>query len=130
MQTRLLDSYYGSDTVMLTELALIGRFKTIDEVQFLRRIHPGSSFYLTRGDQQEFAAPGQRRAPPGRLFLSLECARAVMRAKELTVRQKAGCLAIIAARASRVVRNRVGREVRKVIPPFSKALGRKHVADG
>lgn len=112
LKTRLFEPYYGSDTVMLAELALMGRFKTIDEVLFLRRIHRESSYFLTAEEQQEFAAPGQKRRAPGRLSLSLAYGRAVMRVDGLRPDQRLRCLATIAGRAAHALRLRLGRAVK------------------
>jgi glycosyltransferase involved in cell wall biosynthesis len=117
LKTRLFEPYYGSDTVMLAELALMGRFKTIDEVLFLRRIHRESSFYLTAEEQQEFAAPGQRRRAPGRLSLSLAYGRAVLHVDGLRPDQRLRCLATIAGRAAYALRNRVGRAIKDLARP-------------
>lgn len=64
---------YGSEKVLMAELALRGRFHDIDEVLFYERVHAASaSARATAADQQEFAAPsraGGRVAPRLRLLV-------------------------------------------------------------
>ena len=42
-QTRLLPNFAGSDRAMLTELALLGRFRSVSERLFLKRFYAGGS---------------------------------------------------------------------------------------
>lgn len=111
LKTRLFEPYYGSDTVLLSELALRGRFKTLDDVLFLRRIHRESSFYLTPEQQQEYAAPGQKRRAISRMTLSNAYARAVLHAESLTPLQRIRCLMTIAGRTVHGMGARIRRKV-------------------
>lgn len=104
LETPLFEPYYGSDTVLLAELALMGRFKTIDETLFFRRIHEGGTSHLTAEEQQEFAAPGLNRKTPGRLALSRAYVRAVMRVEGLRPDQRLRCLVPIARRTLQAMR--------------------------
>lgn len=47
LQTRLQQDFYGTDKVLLGELALVGRFGYADERLFLRRCHPQTSTRVT-----------------------------------------------------------------------------------
>ncbi|MFT5049982.1 MAG: glycosyltransferase involved in cell wall biosynthesis [Chlamydiales bacterium] len=42
-KTRLIDTFSGSDFVLLTELAMLGKFREIPDYLFFRRSHPKSS---------------------------------------------------------------------------------------
>ncbi|MHC4993042.1 MAG: glycosyltransferase family 2 protein, partial [Planctomycetota bacterium] len=44
-RTRLIDRFHSSDVVLLTELALQGRFWEVHEPLFLRRLHPEMSMW-------------------------------------------------------------------------------------
>src|SRR6187200_165495 len=46
-RTSLHGSYYGSDKVLLAELALLGRIETLAEPLFIKRFHKDTSYYLT-----------------------------------------------------------------------------------
>lgn len=46
-RTHLQENYYGTDTVMLTELALLGRFYVLREKLFMNRRHPDQSYFIT-----------------------------------------------------------------------------------
>jgi hypothetical protein len=89
---------YGSEKVLMAELALRGRYHDIDDVLFYERVHPQSASALgTVSAQQEFAAAsseGGRLAP--RLGLLAGYVGAVRRAP-LPAGEKARCgLAILA----------------------------------
>lgn len=43
VQTRLIDTFIASDYVLMTELAILGRFKKVEEQLLLRRQHPEAS---------------------------------------------------------------------------------------
>lgn len=43
LQTRLMQAFYGTDKVLLAELALTGRFGLVDEPLWKRRCHPDTS---------------------------------------------------------------------------------------
>lgn len=51
-KTRLIDSFVGSDFVLLGELALYGSFYQIPEILFTHREHSGRSTKATRGPEE------------------------------------------------------------------------------
>jgi glycosyltransferase involved in cell wall biosynthesis len=50
-RTRLIDSYFGSDRVLLAHLALLGRFARLDAPLIFNRTHPGQSSSLSRRER-------------------------------------------------------------------------------
>ena len=65
-QTGLHSAYYGSDHVLLAELALLGRLVEIPEPLFRRRHHAGSSFRSLRTAARDAPSSqgGERAAAP------------------------------------------------------------------
>ena len=60
-KTRLIGNYIGSDTCLLAELSLLGRFYEIPDYLFYRRFHAGSSSYRKDVESQlEFFDPSLR----------------------------------------------------------------------
>ncbi|KAB2913850.1 MAG: glycosyltransferase [Hyphomicrobiaceae bacterium] len=112
LKTHLFEPYYGSDTVVLAELALMGRFKTIDETLFFRRIHQGGTFYLSPEEQQEHVAPGTNKHAPRRLAISKAYARAVMHVEGLTLEQRLRCLSSIAGRTAFSLKHRIWKRLK------------------
>jgi glycosyltransferase involved in cell wall biosynthesis len=53
-RTSLIGPYYGSDKVLLAELALLGRFEHIAEPLFRRRCHPRQSGYKNTREREEW----------------------------------------------------------------------------
>jgi glycosyltransferase involved in cell wall biosynthesis len=71
-KTRLIGNYIGSDTCLLAELSLYGKFFQIPECLFFRRIHPGN-MYMKRNMPEwlEFFDPklaGKMAMPRWRMF--------------------------------------------------------------
>ena len=64
MKTGLFRSYYGSDKVILAELALLGRFRHIQEPLFLKRVHTGISFFMTQKQKQAWVGMKTLKFPP------------------------------------------------------------------
>jgi glycosyltransferase involved in cell wall biosynthesis len=80
-RTRLIDSFYAADYVLLAELALLGEIWEIPEVLFQRRIHPAVSTAVNR-TSEEFRAwfdSSKRVGRNPRVRLSLEYARSINR---------------------------------------------------
>jgi glycosyltransferase involved in cell wall biosynthesis len=95
-RTRLIDRFHSSDVVLLTELALQGRFWTVREPLFLRRLHPGISMW--NKTPEEVAAWFDPEAPPrvvlrhNRLFA--EQVRSIMGAELATI-ERGRCLLVM-----------------------------------
>lgn len=75
-RTHLHGSYYEADRVLLAELALLGRFRQLDEPLFLKRCHGGVSVLKTFREQALMIDPATRPGPPG-LRLRMGYARAL-----------------------------------------------------
>ncbi len=93
-RTRLIGSYFASDVVFLAELALIGKFKRLDEHLFYRRIHPGASRRANRTYSEVSAWFDPRKGKGVVLPLSnllVELVRSIARS-ELSRAAKTACL--------------------------------------
>ncbi len=100
MRTGLMESYLGSDMVLVAELALHGRFHQLDECLFYRRMHRQAFSGLGSLDEKvAYMVPSQK----GRAELYywrhyVGYLRAIRRGP-LSLRQKATLLARVARRA-------------------------------
>ncbi len=56
-RTELHRSYYGSDKVLLAELALLGRIETVPDALFIKRFHKDTSYYLTTRERAAWIDP-------------------------------------------------------------------------
>lgn len=91
-RTRLIDSYFGSDRVLLAHLALLGRFARIDEPLMLNRTHPGQASSLSRRDRANWITGRHHRTfQPLRQVVG--CMIAIFEA-DLTMRQQWQCFMI------------------------------------
>ena len=93
-RTRLIGGYFASDVVLLAELALIGKFMTLDEKLFYRRIHPGASRRANRtySEVSAWFDPAKRNGvvlPLSNLFVEL--VRSIARS-ELSYAGKVSCV--------------------------------------
>lgn len=87
---------YGSEKVLMAELALHGRYHDVDEVLFFERIHPsGSQALETKEAQQEFADPRRVGLPTfPRLRLLWGYLSAIGRAP-ISVTERGRCLVVV-----------------------------------
>jgi len=91
-RTRRVDSYFGSDRVLLAHLALLGRFARIDAPLFLNRTHRGQSSSLSRRDRARWITGGHRWTfQPVRQVVG--CIWAILEA-DLTAQQRWQCLVV------------------------------------
>ncbi len=60
-RTRLIDTFRGSDLVMIAELAMLGPIREVREPLFLRRIHPGSALQGGTTDVPTWLDPRAKR---------------------------------------------------------------------
>jgi glycosyltransferase involved in cell wall biosynthesis len=91
-RTRLIDSYFGSDRVLLAHLALLGRFARIDMPLFLNRTHPGQSSSLSRRNRARWIT-GRHRWTFQPVRQVAGCIVAIFEA-DLTVKQRWQCLVV------------------------------------
>lgn len=93
MKTKLFRVYYGSDKVILAELALLGRFYQVQEPLFLKRVHTGMSFFQTHKRKQFWQGANVLKFPP-QIYMLKDYFMAVARTR-LTIGQRIrGFLAI------------------------------------
>lgn len=93
-RTSLHGSYYGSDKVLLAELALLGRFARIPEPLFTKRVHERTTLYFTTRERDAWIDPAAHHRVP-QLQVLKGYLRALGRA-ELTPLRRLGCLASVA----------------------------------
>jgi glycosyltransferase involved in cell wall biosynthesis len=91
-RTRMIDSYFGSDRVLLAHLALLGRFARIDAPLIFNRTHPGQSSSLSRRERARWLT-GRRRWTFQPLRQVLGCIVAIFEA-DLTAQQRWQCFGV------------------------------------
>jgi glycosyltransferase involved in cell wall biosynthesis len=93
-RTSLHGSYYGSDKVLLAELALLGRIETVPEPLFIKRFHKDTSYYLTTRERAAWIDPkASFRVPQIQVFNGYLKALSLVR---LTPGQRLRCVGSIA----------------------------------
>jgi len=93
-RTSLHGSYYGSDKVLLAELALLGRIETVPEPLFIKRFHKDTSYYLTTRERAAWIDPAATfRVPQIQVLRGYLAALSLV---PLTPAQRARCLGSIA----------------------------------
>jgi glycosyltransferase involved in cell wall biosynthesis len=110
--THLLLNFVSSDRAMLAELALLGRFRSVPERLYLRRVHAGSSWALSHRELKSFLSTDgkaySRRARQIKAFFGAP------RGKPVGVMTKAMCTALVAGVCVRTAAEAlVGKDVRK-----------------
>ncbi len=93
-RTSLHKSYYGSDKVLLAELALLGRIESVPEPLFIKRFHKDTSYYLTTRERAAWIDPAASfRVPQIQVLKGYLKALSLVR---LTPVQRARCLGSVA----------------------------------
>ena len=93
-RTELHRSYYGSDKVLVAELALLGRIETVPEPLFIKRFHKDTSYHLTTRERAAWIDPEATfRVPQLEVFKGYFKALSLV---PLTPGQRARCLGSIA----------------------------------
>jgi len=92
-RSSLHGSYYGSDKVLLAELALLGRFARIPEPLFTKRVHERTTLYFTTRERDAWIDPAAHHRVP-QLQVLKGYLRALRRA-ELTPLGRLNCLASV-----------------------------------
>lgn len=105
-QTSLLPNFAGSDRAMLAELALLGRFKCVDDRLFSKRFHANVSWALDHNELKKFLStdgkPYSRRLRQVRAFLGAPSG------KPIGVIGKSACFLLVAAHSVKTVVHFVG----------------------
>jgi glycosyltransferase involved in cell wall biosynthesis len=98
--TALFRSYMPCERVLLSELALMGRFRTLEEPLYARRIHAKSACFMSLPERFEYEdtsdSPYRHTFPRLRAFLD-----SPLRSKAINRRQRLQCLRLVAASATR-----------------------------
>lgn len=98
--TQLFRSYMPCERVLLAELALRGRFKTLDERLYARRIHAKSACFMSLPERFEYEdttdSPYRYSFPRLRAYLS-----AAVRSDAISHPQRAAAVASVAAATAR-----------------------------
>lgn len=103
-RTHLQENFYGTDTVMLTELALLGRFYILREKLFLNRRHPDQSYFIPSLWQRAAWNNGRKKfVMPTRVMRMKSFARAI-RKSDLSLMQKASAHVRLISRYLKVKR--------------------------
>ncbi len=93
-RTSLHKSYYGSDKVLLAELALLGRIESVPEPLFIKRFHKDTSYYLTTRERAAWIDPAASFRVP-----QIQVLKGYLKALSLvplTPAQRARCLGSVA----------------------------------
>ena len=89
--TALFRSYMPCERALLSELALIGRFCTLDDTLYARRVHAKSACFMSLPERFEYEdtsdSPFRHTFPRLRAFLS-----SPLRSKAISHRQRLQCL--------------------------------------
>jgi glycosyltransferase involved in cell wall biosynthesis len=117
-KTRLIDSFIGSDYVLLAELAMLGELREIPEILLQKRVYPGMSNVVHKSRSQWLAWLDSSRSSrtvvlPPAIHIGLECTKSVNRLS-LTRGEKLQChLAVPTTWYFRNLRNLGGRYKQK-----------------
>jgi hypothetical protein len=99
-QTSLLPNFAGSDRVMLSELALLGRFRCTSERLFLKRFHSNASATLNDEGLKRFLSTDGKRY--SRRLRQIQAFLNAPRRKPIGVVNKTGCFLLVAAHSAKV----------------------------
>ena len=100
-QTSLLPNFAGSDRAMLAELALLGRFRCVNEPLFLKRFHANVSWALDHTELRSFLSTDDKRY--SRRLRQIRAFFGAPKGKPIGVLSKSACLMLVAAHSVKVV---------------------------
>jgi len=108
--TALFRSYMPCERAMLSELALIGRFVTLEDQLYARRVHARSACFMSLPQRWEYEQtadnPDRHLFPRLRAFLS-----APLRSRAIDHRQRLACIGHVLAAAGRSKLARLARRL-------------------
>jgi glycosyltransferase involved in cell wall biosynthesis len=96
-KTRLHQRFPGSELALLLEVALRGRFKTLDERLFLRRYHSGCSSFFRPEDLERYMCAEDVPPTAHRFIRARAYASAILRTETLSLLQRTRGLAVVMA---------------------------------
>lgn len=111
-RTALQERFYGTDKVLVAELALHGPFYGVDEPLFHRRCHGGTTTNLRAADRIRWSDPAAPLVLPS-LQMMDGYARAVRRAP-LTPTERRACYAVLLRKAATVRKRTLLSDVRSI----------------
>jgi hypothetical protein len=109
-RSSLIGAYYGSDKILLAELATIGSFTRTPRQLFLRGCQPGQSSYLTPQQQAAWIRGRRQRVSFDQGLMLVNLLRAAWR-RELSVPQRLACTLIVTRQATK------GDKLRRLLVP-------------
>src|SRR5215211_2082095 len=99
-QTSLLPNFAGSDRAMLAELALLGRFRCVNDRLFLKRFHDNVSWALDQKELRKFLSTDDKRY--WRRLRQIRAFFGAPRHKPIGVMAKSVCFMLVAAHSAKV----------------------------
>ena len=105
-QTSLLPNFAGSDRAMLAELALLGRFRCVNERLFLKRLHANVSWALDQDQLKGFLSTDGKRY--SRRLRQIKAYFGTPRGKPIGVVSKSVCFMLVAAHSAKTTIQLIG----------------------
>jgi glycosyltransferase involved in cell wall biosynthesis len=99
-QTSLLPNFAGSDRAMLAELALLGRFRCVNDRLFLKRFHDNVSWALDQKELRKFLSTDDKRY--WRRLRQIRAFFGAPRHKPIGIMAKSVCFMLVAAHSAKV----------------------------
>jgi glycosyltransferase involved in cell wall biosynthesis len=105
-QTSLLPDFAGSDRALLAELALLGRFRCVNERLFLKRFHANVSAALSLKELKGFLGADRNRY--SRRLRQMKAFFGAPRGKPIGVTSKSVCFMLMAVHSAKITVQSVG----------------------
>jgi glycosyltransferase involved in cell wall biosynthesis len=105
-RTSLLPNFAGSDRAMLAELALLGRFRCVDERLFLKRFHANVSAVLDLHELRGFLSTDGKRY--SRRLRQIKAYFGAPMGKPIGIVSKSVCLVLVAAHSAKITVQSIG----------------------
>lgn len=107
-QTSLLPNFAGSDRAMLAELALLGRFRCVDERLFFKRFHANVSCALSQKDLRGFLSTDGKRY--SRRLRQIKAYFGAPSGKPISAVSKSVCFMLVAAHSAKTAFQFIGQK--------------------
>jgi hypothetical protein len=86
-------NFYGTDKLILAELALLGPFAHVDEKLYMKRVHPGMSWALPVAEQRSWS--GGKTLMYSKRLRQLAAFSSAPYGKSLSMAEIGACLAMV-----------------------------------
>jgi glycosyltransferase involved in cell wall biosynthesis len=106
-QTALLPYFEGADRALLAELALLGRFRCVNDRLFLKRFHANVSWALDQKELKAFVTTDSQRY--SRRLRQIQAFFGAPRHKPIGIGSKSICFMLVAAHSAKTAIQRLGR---------------------